>query len=347
MLEWLKNPVVRRVLKILYIILVVIAVIIVGVYCFFKFGIKPPTVDDPVPPTPPVETSPGPEVSGSPAVTDDPGGTAAVTEPPVSARRELVYTCLIFGIDYFSGSTDTIMVATFDVPNQKIGLVSIPRDTVVRRDKQAASNKVNAAYAMGGVEQLEREVEELLGIPIDFYVKIRLSAFEKLVDAVDGVWFDVPRDMDYDDPSQNLHIHLKAGYQRLNGEQAVGLVRFRQDNDGDDSFGDVGRAGVQQAFLKAMLSQIISGASASSIPALIDVVLNHVETNADMNASLYFGKELLNMDLSTAIETQTLPSTWRYPYMWVNKEEALETINRLLNPMNEDLTMDMVEFFDQ
>ncbi len=194
---------------------------------------------------------------------------------------------------------------------------------------------------------MKREVEELLGIPIDFYIRVRLSAFQRLVDAVDGVWFDVPRDMNYDDPAQNLHIHLQKGYQLLNGEQAMGLVRFRQDNNGNDSFGDVGRAGVQQDFLKAMLKQVISGASVSSLPALIDVVLNQVETDADLNACLYFGKALLDMDLDGRLETETLPSTWRNPYMWVDKEKALETINRLLNPMTYDVTIDMVEFFDE
>lgn len=349
-MDWLKNPAVKRTLKILYIVLVVIAVIIVGVYCFIQFGIKPPPIDDPTPPTPPViPSSVEPNVTNTPDVSGDPNATPSPTEPVIT-RREGVYTCLIFGLDRFSGSTDTIMVATYDVPNKKIGLVSIPRDTVVRRDKSAAWNKINAAYAAGGsngVAQLEREVEELLGIPIDYYVKIKLSAFEKLVESVNGVWFDVPRDMDYDDPDQNLHIHLKAGYQLLNGEQAMGMVRFRQDNNGDDSFGDVGRAGVQQAFLKAMLKQVISGANVTTIPTLIDVVLNHIETNADVNACLYFGRELLKMDLDGGIETETLPSTWRNPYMWVDKEKALETINRLLNPWSEDVTMDMVEFFDQ
>lgn len=351
-LEWLRNPIVKRVLLVLYIILMVIAVIIVGVYCFLQFGVKPPDVENPTPPpTPPAVTTPsGPDVTGTPGPGDGPDPTT--TPDPTPARREEVYTCLIFGLDHFSGSTDTIMVATFDVPNQKIGLVSIPRDTVVRRDRGAASNKINAAYAAGGsgssgVEQLKREVQELLGIPIDFYVKIRLSAFEKLVNAVDGVWFDVPRNMDYDDDDQNLHIHLQKGYQLLNGEQAMGLVRFRQDNNGNDSFGDVGRAGVQQDFLKAMLKQVISGASVSSLPALIDVVLNQVETNADLNACLYFGKALLDMDLDGKLETETLPSTWRYPYMWVEKAQALDTINRLLNPMTYDVTIDMVEFFDE
>lgn len=329
----------KRVLMIVYIVLVAIAVLIVALYCFWKFGVKPPDIPNNNDPTPPAISA-----SVKPA-----GPTGGVDEPdptqPVSERRPEVYTCLIIGIDRISSSTDTIMVATFDVPNKKVGLVSIPRDTVVRRDyHNGGLNKVNAAYALGGVKQLDQELEELLGIPIDYYVKIDVRAFEKLVNAVGGVEFDVPRDMDYDDPEQDLHIHLKAGYQKLNGEQAMGLVRFRQDNYGNDSFGDVGRTGVQQAFLKSMLSQVMSGADVTSIPGLFDVLLNHVETDADLNAALYFGKALLGMDLDGGIETETLPANWHSPYMWVEEEEALAVINKLLNPFNYEITADMVEF---
>lgn len=330
----------KRALMAVYIVLVAIAALIVALYCFWQFGVKPPELPQPSSPQPPDiggSVSPAAPTAG----TDDPIGSQ-----PVAERRTEVYTCLIFGIDKISGSTDTIMVATFDVPNKKIGLVSIPRDTVVRRDHQNGGfNKVNAAHALGGVDQLKRELQELLGIPIDFYVKIKLSAFEKLVNAVGGVWFDVPQDMDYDDPEQDLHIHLKAGYQQLDGNQAMGLVRFRQDNFGNDTFGDVGRTGVQQAFLKAMLSQVMSNASLSSIPELIDVLFNYVETDADLNAALYFGGKLLGMDLDAGIETATLPADWHSPYMWVREEEALTVINEMLNPFNYEITSDMVEFF--
>ena len=318
------RTVASRLLKAFYILLMVLSALIVVTYCLWTYAIQPPTIEEPPAETAPAETGPAETA---------PGETAPIETGPVRERREQVYTCLIFGMDDGNGNTDTIMVATFDVPNQKIGLMSIPRDTVVRQDRSAAWNKINAAYADGGVEQLDQELEELLGFPIDYYVKIKLSAFEKLVESVGGVWFDVPVDMDYDDPYQDLNIHISKGYQLLNGEQAMQVVRYRQSNS-NDSYGDTGRASTQQAFMKAMLSQVLAGADLGSIPTLADVLFNYVETNASLNDIIFFGKSLLGVDLDTALSTATLPADWHSPYMWVRSDEALELINQLLNPFH-------------
>lgn len=323
-------------LKIAYLVLVVISALIVVGYCIVAFLSRPPELDQGD--KPPVIT----DKTGT--GTDDPAGTSSPS--PGLSRREQVYTCLIFGMDDGNGNTDTIMVATFDVPNKAIGLVSVPRDTIVRQDRSGGWNKVNTAYAIGGVDQLKQELSELLGIPIDYYVKIKLEAFQKLVDAVGGVWFDVPFYMQYSDPTQNLYIDQPAGYRLLSGEDAMEVVRFRQTNT-DASFSDVGRVGVQQAFLKAMLSQVMSRADLSTVPELVDVLFNYVETDVGTDA-LYFAKSLLGMDLNSAITTGTLPAVWHYPYMWVGQpEEALELINSLLNVYDGEITRDMVEFLER
>lgn len=100
------------------------------------------------------------------------------------------------------------------------------------------------------------QIEDLLGINIDHYVKIDLDAFRKIVDTVGGVEVDVPQDMDYEDPVQDLYIHLDAGLQTLNGEQAEQLVRFRKYPTGDE-----GRIEVQQLFLKALAEKVLSSES--------------------------------------------------------------------------------------
>lgn len=325
-----------RILKIIYIALFSVSALIVAAYCIMNFVIRAPEVENPPVERPPVSTEdPGNE-----------GGSGEIGAEIVPERRKKVYTCLIFGLDKGNGNTDTIMVASFDVPNKKIGLMSIPRDTVVSKDRSAAQNKINAAYSRNGVEELDAELEELLGIPIDYYVKIKLSAFKKLVNAVGGVWFDVPVKMDYDDPVQELSIHLEKGYQLLNGEQAMGLVRYRQNNE-HVGYGDVGRANTQQAFMTAMLSQVLSGADLDSVPELVDILLNYVETDASLNDMLYFGRELLGLDLSSGMKTGTLPGEWHSPYIWVQSEEALSMINELLNPYTTEITPDMVEFFER
>lgn len=330
-----------KILKAIYIVIVAISALIVAGYCFVTYGIRPPSVDRPATPSPSSGGNTGP------LSTEGPGETDAPIESPKPVQREEVYTCLLFGMDDGNGCTDTIMVATFDVPNKKIGLVSIPRDTVVRLDKDPGWNKVNTAYAAGGVEQLRDELEELLGIPINFYIQIQLNAFKELVDAVGGVWFEVPFDMKYIDETQNLFIDQPAGYRLLSGDDAMQVVRFRQSNT-DSSFSDVGRVGVQQAFLKAMISQVMSGVTLSNIPDLVNTVFTHVKTDASINDALYFGRAMVGVDVGSAITTATLPAVWHYPYMWVDDEEkALETINTLLNPYDVPVTIDMVEFLQQ
>jgi LCP family protein required for cell wall assembly len=310
-----------------------------------KFVVKPPDVT----PGPDASESPSQSQAPLPTESQDPGQKEEddPTPTPVKLeRRELVYTCLIFGMDDGYGNTDTIMVATFDVAAKKIGLVSIPRDTVVTLVNSPAFNKVNAAYAQGSTKQLRQEVSQLLGIPIDYYVKVNLAAFERLVDMVGGIYFDVPVDMHYNDPTQDLTIDLTAGFQLLDGQKALQLVRFRQDNTGA-GYGDTGRAHTQQEFLKAMLSQVMSGASLTDVPDLVNIVRSYVEIdkNLSVNDMIYFGRELVGMDIGVALRTVTLPADWHSPYMWVKTDEALKVINEMLNPYTTDVTEEMVEFY--
>ena len=115
------------------------------------------------------------------------------------------------------------------------------------------SRKINYAYNLGGMDQMRETVSDALGIPVDFTVEVNLKAFVKLVDEIGGVDFEVPLNMNYDDPYQDLHIHLKKGMQHLDGQNALKVVRFRHNNDGS-GYGteDIGRIGTQQAFLKVM-----------------------------------------------------------------------------------------------
>ena len=128
------------------------------------------------------------------------------------------------------------MVMTYDVKNQKVGVVSIPRDTLVDR----ASGNPKLVYGPGGVKQRAEDISDMLGIPIDRYIQVNIKGFIALVDYLEGVDFYVPCDMDYDDPYQDLFIHFKQGQQHLNGQQAMEVARFRKNNDGS-GYTDVGR----------------------------------------------------------------------------------------------------------
>src|SRR5699024_11040122 len=130
--------------------------------------------------------------------------------------------------------TDTIIVASYNPNTQKATLLSIPRDTYTGKNpsKATPSDKINELYSYTkGPEATLKLINEITGLNINHYAVIKTEALIKLVDAIGGVDFNVPIDMDYDDETQELHIHLKAGQQHLNSDQAEQLVRFRHNND--------------------------------------------------------------------------------------------------------------------
>ena len=169
----------------------------------------------------------------------------------VSARKDGFYTVLLCGTDDGNGGSDTIMLAAVDTETKAIHVVSIPRDTLVNEDWTV--KKINSAYNRSGIEGVEEQVEKIVGFPVDFYVTVDLQAFIDLVNAIDGVDFEVPIDMNYDDPAQDLHIHFSAGMQHLDGQEAMEVVRFRHNNDGSGyPLQDLDRIKTQQAFLKTV-----------------------------------------------------------------------------------------------
>ena len=166
-------------------------------------------------PTPKPEPVGGTLPSGE-ANAAEPG--AAVPGKNKSGRKERFHTILLGGLDDENGGSDTNLLVAVDAKNGKIDVISLPRDTLL--DVSWPVKKLNNAYHHGGFTQTMEEVSRLLGIPVDHYVTVDLKAFVELVDAIDGVDFDIPVEMDYDDPEQDLHIHFPAGPRRLTGEAA-------------------------------------------------------------------------------------------------------------------------------
>ena len=170
------------------------------------------------------------------------------------ARKKDNTTILLVGTDKAADNTDTIMLLNIDRASRAIHLMSIPRDT--RVDSSYWPHKINGAYSANGggedgIEALMGYVTDCVGFRPDGYVMIDLSCFIDLVDLFGGVEFNVPQDMFYDDPAQDLHIALNAGEQTLDGEQAMGLVRYRYGY----TMADLDRVNVQRAFIQAAIEQ--------------------------------------------------------------------------------------------
>ena len=282
-----------------------------------------------------------PQVKAAPAGStsqDVSSSSSASSEPaPVKERKDDFFTILVSGLDDDNGGSDTNILVGFDAKNQAITCVSIPRDTGGYINGK--SRKINYAYNLGGMEQMRQTVSDALGIPVDFSVEVNLKAFVKLVDEIGGVDFEVPLNMNYDDPYQDLHIHLQKGMQHLNGADALKVVRFRHNNDGS-GYGteDIGRIGTQQAFLKAVFQKML--ANPQKITAYAQIFSEYVKTDLAVSELAWFGQEALLMGMDK-LSFSTLPGVWsdRLNRWVIDQDAALELVNSGLNPYLIDRTL--------
>ena len=275
------------------------------------------------------------------------------------------YTVLILGRDTGGGgNTDTMLLASYDVTNQKATVMSIPRDTMVNVSWDIKKiNSVYNTYGGGdrGIQALYKEISQLVGFEPDYQVIVEWEAVGEIVDAMGGVWFDVPRNMNYDDPLQNLHIHQEKGYRLLTGEDAMEVLRYRHDNRKNGVTlgypeGDVGRIKTQQAFLKAMVEQLLKVENVPKVRQFIQVFQDNVETNLTFQNILWFAQAAFLGGLKAEnVEFVTMPgnsSAYAYSasiskangeyseasYVTPYPNELLELVNTKLSPYAEVFT---------
>ncbi len=212
--------------------------------------------------------------------------------------------------------TDTIMVASYNPNTQKATLLSIPRDTYTGKNaaKATAYEKINALYnRKHRPDETLKAVNEITGLNIEYYVVIKTEALIKLVDVIEGITFDVPIDMDYDDPTQDLHIHLKAGEQEIDGNKAEQLVRFRHNNDGTsypEEYGDndLGRMRTQREFIMQVVRQTAKPGNIFKLGAILDVAKENVFTNIDFNVAKDYIPYIVEFNTENLL-TDMLPGT--------------------------------------
>ena len=330
----------EKVLRVLVIVAAVLAAVLLAAAIFWKVFVQKPQLPD-------VPEDPGPEVSGEQLITERPGRTSA-------DRKKDFFTFLVIGRDTGGGgNTDTILLAAYDVPNQKLNVMSIPRDTMVNVPWDI--KRINSVYNFyggdeKGIKALYQEISQLVGFVPDYEVVVEWKAVGELVDALGGVWFDVPRNMNYDDPVQDLHIHISKGWQKLNGEQAMGVIRYRHDNDMRYGYanGDLGRIETQQAFLKAVVEQCLQIQNVARINELAKVFTENVSTDLTINNLAWFAQEAIFGGLRMEnVNFHTMPNeghmVWSrsyhsyQSYVTPVEDELVELVNECFNPYREDL----------
>ena len=176
-------------------------------------------------------------------------------------------------VNSFEGLSDTMLLLRFDPREERVSVLSVPRDT--RTNVDGLVTKINEANREGGPALSAQAVSELMGgVPIDRYMRINVQGVEKMIDALGGVQVNVPKDMKYQDDSQHLYINLKAGEQRLDGDKAMQFLRFRYDDNGD-----IGRVQRQQMFMRSLANQALNPTTIARLPKILSVIQSHVDTN--------------------------------------------------------------------
>lgn len=242
--------------------------------------------------------------------------------------------------------TDTIMVASYNPNSQRAVLLSIPRDsftgTNVKRAK--ASDKINAIYNLTkDPMETVNAVNELTGLDLKYYAIVQTEALIELVDALGPIEYDVPIDMDYDDVTQDLHIHFEKGVQEIDGQKAEELLRFRKNNDGTSfptEYGDndIGRMRNQREFLTAVVEQTVKLENITKLGTVLDIASRNLITNVDFNALkdyLPYAVEFSTENLLTESLPGSVPSlsqTNNVSIFVVDEEATEQMIKELFYP---------------
>lgn len=241
--------------------------------------------------------------------------------------KEPVNVLVLVG-DKEEQNTDTMLLVNYTPATGKLNMLTIPRDTRVKI-KGSSIPKINSAYAAGGkgskgATNSCQVVADLLGVNINYYIYFNISSFRNIVDLLGGVDFYVPDKLDYDDPVQNLHIHLEKGQQHLDGDKAEQLLRFRHYNTGkvtkyyDGS--DLKRSDMQLKFIQEVIRQKVNVQYLSKINDILDVVFKNIRTNVTLNEAIRLSSGLNKLNsnevkmFKLSGDDKKISSIWYYVY---------------------------------
>ncbi len=260
---------------------------------------------------------------------------------PVSAQSD-VKNILVLGRDAQAGLTDVMILVSMDAEKNSMQLIQLPRDTYANYTSKNYK-KINGAYRTLGGTGVTEFFKHHLGVPVDRYVCVDLAVFSELVDALGGVPIHIPADMDYDDPAQSLHIHLNAGDQVLNGQQAQMFVRFRSGY----ASADLGRMDAQKLFLAALAKQVKATLTLPKAVELASGCFGKLKTNLSLRECIGCVRTMMNLELD-AVQMSTLAGQSATPkaggawYYIVNRESAQK---QLSEAFGKEITFDPERVF--
>ncbi|QEY20521.1 transcriptional regulator [Psychrobacillus sp. AK 1817] len=256
----------------------------------------------------------------------------AIDKYDKAKAEDSAFTILLAGIENQEkakyGRSDVLIVATVNPKTNKVSMVSIPRDTRVYIPDLGYNDKINHSYANGGINYTINTIEELLDIPIDYYVSTDFQGFEDIVDTVGGIEVDVPFTFKAQLTGSLKWKTYTQGTMDLNGNEALAYVRMRKS----DPEGDLGRNKRQKQIIQEIIDKGTSLSNITKIDNMIEDIGNNVKTN--IPSSEYFGLIKTYQKLkSTPFEQLQLKGyddTRNGVYYFIPDEEALDEISEQL-----------------
>lgn len=233
------------------------------------------------------------------------------------------------------------MVCSYNPKTQRASMLSIPRDTFIGKNKQKANgfDKLNSVYSKEGPEEATELVEDITGMNIKYYVVVNNQVVIDLINTIGGVYFDVPIDMNYDDPTQNLHIHLESGYQKLDGDHAEQLLRFRHNNNGTSypsEYGDndYGRMKTQREFMMETAKQTLKLKNVTKIKTIMTTIFQNIETNLTLDDVFPYVPWAVSFDTANISSNQVAGESKQYNKLWFFVHDEEETTKVVTNMTN-------------
>jgi LCP family protein required for cell wall assembly len=264
-----------------------------------------------------------------------------VTVPDIEKLRPVLaqqqpgepFNVLMLGADYRKGDTafrtDTVVVARIDPQQKKVWMISIPRDTRVLIPGHGYQ-KINAAHAFGGSTLAVQTVKQFTGLPIQHYMEVNFTGFEDAVNAMGGIWVNVPQSID-DKKAASQSVHqraykIAAGYQKLDGEHALTFVRSR-DGYADQ---DISRMKAQQIFFKAVADQLAHSTDIAKTIRVVNAITPYIQTDMGLMDLLKTAVAMKDAG-SKNLYTATLTGPWKTPFIYTDQTEMAKIISAFKN----------------
>lgn len=233
-----------------------------------------------------------------------------------NSRQNIV----VFGTDDSGLRSDTIMLFSISEKEENINVISIPRDLKVKIGN--GFQKINTALAIGKESLAVQTVKDVTGVPIHDYITVNFRAVKDIINALGGVDFYVPQNMHYEDPYQDLYIHLNKGQQHLDGSKALQLLRFRSY-----PMADIQRTNVQRDFIQAVIDQKLSVANVGKIPEIYDAVSKNIRSSLSLAELTDYATTVMGMK-ELKFNSFPCPYYLNGDFVQLDYEEATEIFNR-------------------